>query len=143
MIRIDQGAAAAREFNPGVHFGERSPMFRLLALPLAALALAAAPAAASPRGTVLRISTATGMAMKYTTATLRAKAGLVTIVMTNRGMLPHDVAIKGHGVHAKGKLVGKGGVSTVRATLKPGSYEFYCTVPGHEQAGMKGTLVVR
>lgn len=118
-------------------------MFRLLALPLAALVLAAAPAAASPRGTVLRISTATGMAMKYTTATLRATAGPVTIVMTNRGMLPHDVAIKGHGVHAKGKLVGKGGVSTVRATLKPGRYEFYCTVPGHEQAGMKGTLVVR
>jgi uncharacterized cupredoxin-like copper-binding protein len=28
-------------------------------------------------------------------------------------------------------------------TLKPGSYEFYCQVPGHEAAGMKGTLTVK
>jgi plastocyanin len=56
--------------------------------------------------------------------------------------LKHDVAIKGKGVSKKGKIVGLGGVSTVSATLKPGKYVFYCTVPGHEAAGMKGTLIV-
>ena len=35
-----------------------------------------------------------------------------------------------------------GGTSKVTADLKPGKYEFYCSVPGHEQAGMKGTLTV-
>jgi uncharacterized cupredoxin-like copper-binding protein len=38
--------------------------------------------------------------------------------------------------------VGKGGVSKVVMTLKPGKYTFYCTVPGHEKAGMKGILTV-
>ena len=117
-------------------------MIRLLALTLVVLALVAASAQAAPSATVLKIQTAKGMLMKYSVASLKAKAGKVTIVLKNVSMIPHDVAIKGNGVEAKGKLVGKGGTSTVTATLKPGTYEFYCTVPGHEQAGMKGTLVV-
>ena len=115
----------------------------LAAVSLAALALGAGAAHASMHRTTLKISTASGMAMKYTASTLKAKAGKVTIVMKNVSLLPHDVAIKGHGVHAKGKLVTKGGISTVTAKLKRGRYEFYCTVPGHEQAGMKGTLTVK
>lgn len=118
---------------------------RLLAVTLVTLAVVvpAGPAAlAAPVGTVLRISTGTGATMTYSTKTLTAKAGPVTIAMRNLSILPHDVAIRGNGVHAQGKLVGKGGVSTVTATLKRGTYEFYCTVPGHEQAGMRGTLTV-
>ena len=43
----------------------------------------------------------------------------------------------------QGNMVSSGGVSTVTvADLKPGTYTFYCSVPGHEQAGMKGTLTV-
>jgi plastocyanin len=62
--------------------------------------------------------------------------------MTNRGPLEHDVAIKGNGVDEKGQVVGQGGKSTVTADLKPGTYTFYCSVDGHEAAGMKGTLIV-
>jgi uncharacterized cupredoxin-like copper-binding protein len=40
-------------------------------------------------------------------------------------------------------VVGSGGTSSFTATLKPGSYEFYCAVPGHEAGGMKGTLTVK
>jgi plastocyanin len=114
----------------------------LVAAAAAALVLTALPAQGAGSKTVLRISTASGAAMKYSTTSLKAKAGVVTIVMKNVSILPHDVAIKGHGVHAQGKVVPKGGTSTVTATLKRGSYEFYCTVPGHEAAGMKGTLTV-
>jgi uncharacterized cupredoxin-like copper-binding protein len=42
----------------------------------------------------------------------------------------------------KGKIVPKGATSTVSAKLKRGTYVFYCTVPGHEAAGMKGTLTI-
>jgi len=114
----------------------------LVAAAVAALALSALPAQGAAQKTVLKISTAPGVSMKYSTKSLKAKAGIVTIVMKNVSILPHDIAIKGHGVKAKGKLVGKGGTSTVTAKLKRGKYEFYCTVPGHEAAGMKGTLTV-
>jgi uncharacterized cupredoxin-like copper-binding protein len=35
------------------------------------------------------------------------------------------------------------GKRSVIVKLKPGTYTFYCSVPGHEQAGMKGTLTVK
>ena len=108
---------------------------------LVVLALAG-PAQARQHATVLKISTASGAMMKYSTSTLKAKAGVVTIVMTNAGILPHNVAVKGNGVNVKGKIVAKGQTSKVTATLKKGRYTFYCTVPGHERAGMKGTLTV-
>jgi plastocyanin len=100
-----------------------------------------AAAGAASAATTLKISAASG-ALKYNKKTLTAKAGKVTIVMTNPSPLQHDVAIKAAGAK-KGKIVGKGGKSTAVATLKPGKYTFYCTVPGHAAAGMKGTLTVR
>jgi plastocyanin len=81
--------------------------------------------------------------LKFDKSTLSANAGAVTITMTNPSALQHDVAIEGGGVHAQGKVVGQGGTSTVTATLKPGTYTFFCSVDGHRQAGMKGTLTVK
>ena len=43
----------------------------------------------------------------------------------------------------KGPVVGTGGDSKFTVTLKPGTYTFFCSVPGHEAGGMKGTLVVK
>lgn len=43
----------------------------------------------------------------------------------------------------EGETVGEGGRSTVRAELRPGEYDFYCSVPRHRQGGMQGTLTVR
>jgi plastocyanin len=81
--------------------------------------------------------------LSYNRKTLKAHAGKVTIVMTNpSSIFQHNIAIKGNGVKVKGKVVGHGGTSKVTVTLKPGKYEFYCTVPGHEAGGMKGTLIV-
>ena len=62
--------------------------------------------------------------------------------MENPSPIPHNVAIKGGGVDVKGKVVITGGTSTVSADLDPGTYTFYCSVPGHEAAGMRGTLTV-
>jgi uncharacterized cupredoxin-like copper-binding protein len=65
----------------------------------------------------------------------------VTFDFTNKASIPHAFAIKGNGVNAKGKTV-TGGSDTLTVKLKPGTYTFYCPVPGHEAAGMKGTLTV-
>ncbi len=93
-------------------------------------------------GTTLSLKTDKIM-LKYDKKALAAPAGSVTITLTNISPLQHNVAIKGPGVSKAGKVVGKGGTSTVTATLKKGTYTFYCTVPGHEAAGMKGVLVVK
>lgn len=108
----------------------------------AALVLAVLPAYAAHTTTVLKLSTATGPTMKFTKTSLRAPAGIVKIVLTNKSTMPHNVAIKGNGVRVTGKIVAKGGVSVAKARLKAGKYTFYCSVPGHEAAGMKGTLTV-
>jgi uncharacterized cupredoxin-like copper-binding protein len=81
-----------------------------------------------------------GLAFTKTTAT--ANAGTVELKSKNPQSLSHDISIKGNGVDEQGNMVSSGGVSTVTVDLKPGTYTFYCSVPGHEQAGMKGTLTV-
>ena len=81
--------------------------------------------------------------LKFDKSTLSAKPGKVTIVMKNPSTLPHDVAIEGNGVDVKGKTVTQGGTSTATATLKAGTYTFYCSVDSHRQAGMEGTLTVK
>jgi plastocyanin len=91
-------------------------------------------------GTQLHIS-ADPSALKFNTNKLSAKAGKVTITMTNPSGLSHDVSIKG-GVNVHGNIVGQGGKSVASATLKPGKYTFYCSVDGHEAAGMTGELDV-
>src|SRR4051794_30419621 len=81
-------------------------------------------------------------ALKFDKSSLTAKAGKVTLEMANPSQVPHAVAIKGNGVDVDGKTVGNGETSTASTDLKPGTYTFYCPVPGHEAAGMKGTLTV-
>jgi plastocyanin len=71
-----------------------------------------------------------------------APAGKVTFDMPNKSGLPHNIAIKGPASGA-GKVVPQGQTSTFTVTLKPGKYTFFCQVPGHEAAGMKGTLTVK
>jgi plastocyanin len=82
--------------------------------------------------------------LAYNTKTLTAPSSNVTIDFTNKSPLPHNVTI----ANASGKVLGatptfSGGEKTLKLNLPPGTYTFYCSVPGHEQAGMKGTLTVR
>jgi plastocyanin len=99
------------------------------------------PAGTGGGGQVVEIPIAdSGFAFTLTTAT--ATAGTVTLSAVNPQSTMHDISIKGNGVDEKGNQVSDGGTSTVTATLEPGTYEYYCSVPGHEDAGMKGTLTV-
>ena len=102
----------------------------------------ATEAAASGGGENIALA-ADKSALKFDKSTLDAKAGKVTITMDNPSDIPHNVEIEGNGVEAEGETVGKGEKSVATADLKPGTYEFYCPVPGHEAAGMKGKLTVK
>jgi uncharacterized cupredoxin-like copper-binding protein len=94
-------------------------------------------------GQTLNLKAGPGSALKFDKKTLQAKAGKVTIVMSNPSELSHSVAIEGGRINAAGEVVGPGGTSTASADLKPGTYTFFCTVPGHRGAGMQGTLTVK
>jgi plastocyanin len=80
--------------------------------------------------------------LSWSPTTETAKAGSVTMTLDNPSPVSHDIEISGNGVEKTADLVSQGSTS-VTATLKPGTYEYYCTVPGHKQAGMKGTLTVK
>jgi plastocyanin len=98
----------------------------------------------SGRPSALTLSADPSGATKFDKTALTANAGQITITMTNPSPVPHNVALRGNGVDEKGDVVQGDGKSTVEATLEPGlSYQFYCSVPGHEQGGMKGTLTVK
>ena len=78
--------------------------------------------------------------LAYEFKSAEAKAGKVTVQSKNDSSVPHDIAIQGG---PTGPIVQGGKVSEISANLKAGKYTFYCSVPGHEQAGMKGTLTVK
>ena len=67
-------------------------------------------------------------------------AGDITFHVTNDGKIPHDLAIKGQ--NKRTKLIPPGASADLSVTLKAGTYELYCSVPGHEQAGMKLNITV-
>ena len=71
------------------------------------------------------------------------QAGNVTVNFTNDSPVAHNLTV----ATASGELVNAsptftGGSKAVKLSLKPGTYKFYCSVPGHEQAGMKLVLKV-
>jgi plastocyanin len=94
-------------------------------------------------GRTLALSADPGGELRFDTGALEARAGEITIQMENPSSVPHNVSIEGRGVDEEGRTVGKGGRSTVTAELRPGEYDFYCSVAGHRQGGMEGTLTVR
>lgn len=101
-------------------------------------------AAGSGGTTTLDLKAEPDGALAFDTDTLTAKAGKVTLDLTNPedAGIPHAIAIEGQGVDEDGQVAQPGGSSTVTATLKPGTYVFYCPVAGHREGGMKGTLTV-
>ena len=74
-----------------------------------------------------------------TPAKLTAKAGPATFQVKNGGSIEHDFAIEGVG---KVDTIGAGDSKALSVTLTPGTYTILCTLSGHKEAGMHGTLVV-
>jgi plastocyanin len=77
--------------------------------------------------------------LKFNKTTIRAKAGRVSLKLTNPSSIPHNIGIKGKGTS---RTIGRNKTATYSATLKKGTYTFYCGVGSHEKAGMRGKLIV-
>jgi plastocyanin len=137
-------------------------MARLLGLALVLLALVAAgcggddddeaspppppppPAATNGGGeaTTLDNPADASGALKFQKDSLTAPSGEITLRMENPSSVEHNIAVKNGGIDEKGEIVGQGETSEVTVNLEAGDYTFYCSVPGHEAAGMEGTLTV-
>jgi uncharacterized cupredoxin-like copper-binding protein len=94
--------------------------------------------------TTLELSADPAGDLKFDKSSLTAKAGKVTIALTNpsSATAPHAVEIEGQGVEEESDTIEPGNAADVTATLEPGEYEFYCPVGNHQDAGMEGTLTV-
>jgi uncharacterized cupredoxin-like copper-binding protein len=101
-------------------------------------------AAGGGAGQALSISANTEGQLKYSTSTLTAKHGKVSITFTNGAMLSHNFTLASpSGAQVGATPTFQGGSKTLSLTLTAGVYKFYCTVPGHRAAGMEGTLTVQ
>ncbi|HEX5526118.1 MAG TPA: plastocyanin/azurin family copper-binding protein [Solirubrobacterales bacterium] len=93
-------------------------------------------------GTTLHLE-ASETALEFDTTELEAEAGEVTIDFKNPSAIAHNVVIEQSGKELAGFEPIAEGEKSETADLKPGTYTFLCTVPGHAAAGMEGTLVVK
>lgn len=82
-----------------------------------------------------------GKEFSFDPSTLSASADTAfTVEFANTGTIEHDFTIEGK---ESAKLVAKAGSKASGSfTLAGGTYKFYCSVPGHEAAGMVGTITV-
>ena len=82
--------------------------------------------------------------LAFTSDSISAKAGNDTLEFTNESPVPHDVKIENSsGEEVGGVEIVSEGTESASVELEPGEYTFYCSVPGHRQAGMEGTLTVK
>lgn len=88
--------------------------------------------------------------LAYATNKATATAGAVTVEMPNMSGVSHNIAVEpgAGGATGKGAPIGTSsfvtkGTASVKVTLKPGTYTFFCQAPGHRAAGMYGTLTVK
>jgi plastocyanin len=105
----------------------------------------ASPAPAPGPAQTLKVSSPASGALQFSPATLDAKAGSVSIDYDNPSPVPHSIAIgpaDGTDIIEQSEI-GASSTFTVTADLQPGTYAFFCTVPGHREAGMEGTLTVK
>jgi glucose/arabinose dehydrogenase len=101
----------------------------------------ASTAPAAPAGAIPISAPASGQIM-FNTKILTAKAGKDTFAFTNKSPVDHNFTILQHGKVIGATPTFTGGVRLLTVTLAAGTYTFECTVPGHAQLGMKGTLTV-
>jgi plastocyanin len=102
----------------------------------------AQPPATAGAGTALKLAANPTGLLSFDSKQLSAKAGAVTITFANGSPIEHNVTVSQGATVLAATPTFTGGSKTLTIKLKPGTYTFYCSVPGHRQAGMEGTLKI-
>jgi plastocyanin len=102
------------------------------------------PAAPGAAASTLDVSSPADGALVFEPNGLEAQPGNLTINYDNPSSVPHSIAVETADANVLGETQpGTQGVQTLEVPdLAPGEYVFYCTVPGHREAGMEGDLTV-
>lgn len=112
-----------------------------------------APGAGKPaveKGGKLEIPADSTGQLAYATNKASASAGAISISMPNMSGISHNIAIEAgaHEATGSGAVIAASsfitkGTTSIKVTLKPGTYTFFCQAPGHRAAGMYGTITVK
>ena len=83
-------------------------------------------------------------ALLFDTEELAAEAGEVVIEFENPSAIPHNVVVEGEDGEDLGGTpqISNDSANLEIPAIEPGEYTFYCSVLGHREAGMEGTLTV-
>jgi plastocyanin len=138
---------------PGSPGRARLVMFTSLLLVAATMTTAVATggeaakehAAAAPPVTdrTLALAADPGGALRFDRTRAAVLAGHVTVKLTNESAVGHNVTIaQGAKTLGATKTITHA-TDTIKVDLARGDYVFFCSVPGHRQSGMQGTLTVR
>jgi plastocyanin len=94
---------------------------------------------ATAEGGKLAIAADPGGQLVYVETKAEAPAGALEVEFTNESSTPHDWVLEGTPLKTKVITASK---DTTSGTLKAGKYTYFCSVPGHREAGMEGELTV-
>jgi plastocyanin len=95
-------------------------------------------------GSTVDISTPSGTDLAFNQKDVSTKAGTVTIDFDNMQAIQHDVKVEdSSGQELGGTDLVSSATATGTVDLQPGTYTFFCSVPGHREAGMEGTLTAK
>lgn len=99
-------------------------------------------AGAQQPATAVQVAAEPGGGLAYVQDSLSAAAGQVTFEFTNESSVPHDFNIEQDGEQIDGTEVITQAEESLTVELEPGRYAYYCSVDGHREAGMEGSLTV-
>jgi plastocyanin len=134
-------AAVARRHDPAAGSGAAGTagvlavVFVATSLTLVAV-MTPAPAPKPPPGALV----VEAKNIAFDPKALSARGGKVTVAMRNRDLFWHTFSIDAVRLDLR---VPVGRLRTATFDARPGSYRFYCSIPGHASLGMRGTLTVR
>jgi plastocyanin len=148
LLTIPLTALAVAACGSSSHKTTASPPATTPNTPAASTPATTTPAATQPpaapsHSSTLAVAADPSGQLKFAQSNLSTTAGKVTISFTNQSPIPHNIVL----ISASNKILGQtptfqGGSKSFTVTLTPGTYTYYCSVPGHRQAGMQGTLTV-
>ncbi len=140
---VDEGQAADIAAYVAASVGKTGKDSGLLAT---AVPVAGGGAAIAAKAGTLTIPADPNGQLQYVSNKATAAAGPINLVMPNTSGTPHNIALQSGTsgpVLTKSPIINKGVAKAPAVTLKPGTYTYFCEVPGHRAAGMLGTLVVK